>query len=234
MRVTEIVEAIRHELARRDSNPHRAARDAGLPANAIRYLVEGREPKAGRLAEICDALGLEFYVGPPREPPMPWSESEKPTTRLERRGGPATRGPPLPDRETKGVINALPVMVLETPDGNGDGPEMATGCQWFRRDWMKRFALQEGSCLVTRIRDDRMQPTLPLGASIVVDMGRQERRPGLVFKVIVGNRRVVRRAHRTGDGRWWLTGDNPRCKAEPWPETAEIVGQVVWTARMLL
>ena len=57
---------VRKELERNRMTPYRAAIDAGLPENAIRYVLEGREPKAGRLAEICEALGLEFYVGPPR------------------------------------------------------------------------------------------------------------------------------------------------------------------------
>ena len=35
-------------------------------ADAIRHLIAGHEPKAGRLAQVCAALGLEFYVGPPR------------------------------------------------------------------------------------------------------------------------------------------------------------------------
>ena len=48
------------------TNPFRAAITAGLPGTAIRHALEGHEPKAGRLAEICDALGLEFYIGPPR------------------------------------------------------------------------------------------------------------------------------------------------------------------------
>ena len=67
-----IREIIQEELRRRGSNPFRATRETGLPENALRYLLEGREPKAGRLAEICQALGLEFYIGPPR------GESESP------------------------------------------------------------------------------------------------------------------------------------------------------------
>ena len=37
-----------------------------MPDNAIRYLLEGRDSSISRLAQICDALGLEFYVGRPR------------------------------------------------------------------------------------------------------------------------------------------------------------------------
>ena len=57
---------IREELERQNLNPFRAAMRANLPENAIRTVLSGREPRAGRLAEICDALGLEFYIGPPR------------------------------------------------------------------------------------------------------------------------------------------------------------------------
>ena len=62
----DIIEIIRRELERRGTNPFRAAKEAGLPGNAIRYVLDGHEPKVGRLANICDALSLEFYIGPPR------------------------------------------------------------------------------------------------------------------------------------------------------------------------
>ncbi len=44
--------------------------EAGLPENAIRTVIEGHEPKATRLFEICVALGLELYIGPPRATPQ--------------------------------------------------------------------------------------------------------------------------------------------------------------------
>ena len=63
----QIATAIRHSLKERGLTPFRAAMNARLPENAIRTVLAGHEPKVGRLAEICDALGLEFYVGPPRD-----------------------------------------------------------------------------------------------------------------------------------------------------------------------
>lgn len=53
-------------LRRSGLNPYRAAVGAGLPADAIRHMLAGHEPRASRLAQICAAIGLEFYVGPPR------------------------------------------------------------------------------------------------------------------------------------------------------------------------
>ncbi len=52
--------------------------DAGLPGNAVRHLLDGHEPKSGRLAEICRALGLEFYIGPPRDGAAAESPGEPP------------------------------------------------------------------------------------------------------------------------------------------------------------
>lgn len=68
MRATDIASAIREALARKGTTAYRASLDAGLPGNAIRYALEERATKSDRLAEICEALGLEFYVGPPRGP----------------------------------------------------------------------------------------------------------------------------------------------------------------------
>ena len=62
-------ETIREALAAQGLTVHRAAVAAGLPRDAVRRVLEGREPRAGRLAAICAALGLEFYVGPPVGPP---------------------------------------------------------------------------------------------------------------------------------------------------------------------
>ena len=67
----DIAAAIRRALRTRNTTAFRAARDAGLPDNAIRHLLEGRDSRISRLAEICDALGLELYVGRPRVQPGP-------------------------------------------------------------------------------------------------------------------------------------------------------------------
>jgi len=66
MDLPEITAAIRNEIEARGTNPYRAAKDARLPENSIRYFLEGHEPRAGRLIEICRALGLELHVGPRR------------------------------------------------------------------------------------------------------------------------------------------------------------------------
>ncbi len=66
MEAEEITTVVRQELERRGVTPYRASLNAGMPGNAIRYVLEKRATKSDRLAEICRALDLEFYIGPPR------------------------------------------------------------------------------------------------------------------------------------------------------------------------
>lgn len=93
MRPAQIAAAVREALSERGATAYRASLEAGLPGNAIRYVLEGRATKSDRLAEICDALGLELYVGPPREsssidartpPEIPLSDLEQSTRGLVR------------------------------------------------------------------------------------------------------------------------------------------------------
>lgn len=61
-----IAEAIRGAMAAGNTNPRKAAVEAGLPENAIRTVLQGHPPSADRLQQIADALDLEFYFGPRR------------------------------------------------------------------------------------------------------------------------------------------------------------------------
>ena len=68
MDMPAIRRALQEALIAQRTNAYRAALAAGLPQEAIRQVINGHEPRAGRLSEICRALGLEFYVGPRRGP----------------------------------------------------------------------------------------------------------------------------------------------------------------------
>ena len=57
---------VEQQLTRRGTSAIRAALGAGLTRDAIRSVLRGRSPSVDRAAEICDALDLEFYIGPPR------------------------------------------------------------------------------------------------------------------------------------------------------------------------
>ena len=58
-------ERIANALRKADSVA-RVARAAGVPKRSVQNVLEGAVPSVDRAEEICRALGLEFYIGPPR------------------------------------------------------------------------------------------------------------------------------------------------------------------------
>ena len=265
-------------------NPHRAAVGAGLPADAIRHLLDGHEPKAGRLAEICRALGLEFYVGPPRDEPVAASPEAAEAADSERIGSPAEAvrqelvsilqaeaqtirqeicegvrrelagiprlSPAASDLEDAGALVQLgdgfgssqetrQVEVVQYSAAAGGGAEEAeervVGTLAFCRQWMDRHALRPGNCAVIDVRGESMEPTLWNGASTLFDRSRDEWRPGDIFVIRIPDQGLaVKRAGEDEAGNWVLVSDHPSWEPEPCPDDAEIVGQVVWTARTLI
>ena len=69
----EFARIVRSRLEEIGQSPYRAAVSHRLPRDSIRYVLSGRMPRLDRVAQICDALGLEFYVGPQR--PIPQTDT---------------------------------------------------------------------------------------------------------------------------------------------------------------
>lgn len=67
----EFVAAIRRRLAEQGLSARAAALRAGLPVRSVNGILEGHVPSVERAAEVAAALGLEFYIGPPRVPTGP-------------------------------------------------------------------------------------------------------------------------------------------------------------------
>ncbi|MCY3842841.1 MAG: helix-turn-helix transcriptional regulator, partial [Acidobacteria bacterium] len=67
MTTSDFAEAVRRRLAERGQSQYRAAVNSGLPQDAIRSVLNGHVPRLNRVEQICRALGLELYIGPPRD-----------------------------------------------------------------------------------------------------------------------------------------------------------------------
>ena len=80
----DFAEAVRHRLAERGQSQYRAALNSGLPQDAIRSVLNGHVPRLNRVEQICRALGLELYIGPPRDVQVEadGSETSRPLTRF--------------------------------------------------------------------------------------------------------------------------------------------------------
>ena len=67
MERSDFAGTVRRRLVETRQSKHRAAVDGGLPQDAIRSVLKGHRPRLDRVEQICDALGLELYIGPWRQ-----------------------------------------------------------------------------------------------------------------------------------------------------------------------
>ena len=102
----------------------------------------------------------------------------------------------------------------------------------FRSEWLDNHGITAEGCNAIEVPDESMEPTLQSGAWILVDHQRIRRQGGEIFAVLVGKDLFVRRAVYSDDG-WMLTCDNPKRKTVAWPSSSRILGQVVWSSRVL-
>ena len=84
MTTIDFAEAVRRRLAERGQSQYRAALKGGLPQDAIRSVLNGHVPRLNRVEQICRALGLELYIGPPRDVQVEadGAETSRPLTRF--------------------------------------------------------------------------------------------------------------------------------------------------------
>ena len=85
MTIIDFAEVIRRRLTERGQSQYRAAVNSGLPQDAIRSVLNGHIPRLNRVEQICHALGLELYIGPPRDVQVEadGAEPSRPLTRFD-------------------------------------------------------------------------------------------------------------------------------------------------------
>lgn len=131
--------------------------------------------------------------------------------------------------------SARPVDVVELACAAGGGAEVLSeeviGRLWFRRAWLDEHGLDATQCAVLGVHGESMQPTLADGAKILVNRAARRRQSGRIY-VIRADGLIVKRLARTGKV-WRLISDNSAWPNITMPAQAEIIGQVVWTARTL-
>ncbi|MCY4004167.1 MAG: S24 family peptidase [Rhodospirillales bacterium] len=215
-----------------------------------------------RTAEICNALGLEFYVGPARGrgPAQAVGGSVRGEGAARRPDGAQRRRAKRPRIGQSGARRGrqpapagLARRDVDRARGNARGDSRAAaggrggirggggeidservrGLVWFTLSWPARLGLDATKCAIIRGRGESMEPTLPDGCSILFDRNRRERREGGIYLMRTSGGLIVKRAAKRGGG-WELTSGNPAVEPEPWPAEAEAVGEVVWAALTLI
>ena len=112
--------------------------------------------------------------------------------------------------------------------------ETVKGYLAFQRMWLDRHGVDPAQCTVIGVVGESMAPTLPAGCSILVDRSRRRRRVGRIFVArLPGDGLVVKRLGKAEDSETWLLlSDHPQWKKKvPWPNGAEVIGEVRWAAQ---
>jgi len=111
-----------------------------------------------------------------------------------------------------------------------------TGRMKFPYRWLRNRGLIPGICRIIRVVGESMEPTLPDGCAILIHLASKARADGKIFVIRVGDELVVKRTVRDREAGWLLVSNNPSKRAwatQPWPEDAQVIGEVKWLGRSL-
>ena len=251
MQPAQFAHAVRERLRETRQSIHGAAVSNGLPRDAIRRVLEGHVPRLDRAGDICEALGLEFYVGPPRDEGAVQMEKmqeglqdslQAELAELKAELTPVLRlisSTDLSDETATAVEGSpsRPVVTYELAAAAGGGAmeldETPTGIVYFRYDWLTQHGLDAKQCCIMGVAGESMETMLPDGCAILVNRRSGiRRRVDHLFVVINDLGLIVKRAGKDENGQWLLVSDHPAWEPVPWGD-AQMIGEVKWMARTL-
>ena len=106
----------------------------------------------------------------------------------------------------------------------------------FPRRWLRDRGLEPGQCRVMRMGGQSMEPTLPDGCAVLIDLQSRIPKDDRIYVFRVGEEVVVKRVIHGPNGGRLLISDNPNKKTYPtrhWPEDGTIIGEIKWHAAIL-
>ncbi|WP_083545489.1 S24 family peptidase [Sulfitobacter alexandrii] len=199
-------------LAELEQNAYAIENKYGLPADAIRNVSRGDKnagPRLKRVEEICDALGLEIYIGPPRPDLAEAQKVGADFARIPRYDARLAAGP--------GALNS---------------EELPSSSLAFRTDWLARIGVNPRHCCIVGVTGDSMEPTLYDGDLVMIDRKVQSWRTNRLFAFVNADGDAQVKRVRVLDTAIVLQSDNrdvdPVVVSGRDADQLTIIGQVVW------
>ncbi|WP_349295270.1 S24 family peptidase (plasmid) [Thioclava sp. 'Guangxiensis'] len=195
------VERVKSQLQKLGETPFSFEQKADLPRDALRNILredaKRAKPNLKRVQEVCSALGLEVYIGPPRP-----AISEELATKLQDvmhfelagMSGRADFIARLASGEELGLelkltsadddrnirrmsedFTAVPLHEASLAAGDGffNGHSKVTEYLAFRKSWMRRIGVSPSDAVLARIADgetgESMLPSICPGDMVLID-----------------------------------------------------------------
>jgi len=107
----------------------------------------------------------------------------------------------------------------------------------FRADWLREIGVAAANAAVLTADGDSMEPLIPDGALMLVDVSIREVRNGCIYVIVKDGDLLVKRVHRRVDGTIALISENTRYPPEDISpallDKLHIVGRVRWVGRAI-
>jgi len=214
--IYELIEARRKELNLSQSQLGMLALGQDN-SSVIQAIKRGSSPSAHKLEAICNALGLEFYVGRKR------SDGETQSSGNQ-------EGGEVPSDFV--FVERFDVSLSAGPGTSGENAKKLAPVA-FRLDWMREKRLAPEKCVVCGVRGNSMEPLLFDGDLVLLDRRQTDPRDGQIYGVvdIEGDTRI-KRIELIDDG-LLLRSENPECRTElrhgEDANRVQIIGSLVWS-----
>ena len=241
----DLLKIIERALDKQGITARRASMLATGTPELIRNMRRGRVPSVERFCALCNVLDLEFYVGPKYHQKSPSvravSEKQMMSDILEEI---ISRLPPhktlrqtsKPDKsydDSKlGDVYRIPVFETNTAtnDALPNKKKRAVDHIPFQESWFNGQGLNPEYCIIVKILDHSMEPTIASNSMVLVDLSRHRRRQERIYAIQIGDSLIVRRLTKSKD-KWQLIGDHPKSKPVPFSNLTKIIGEVRWMAK---
>jgi len=189
----------------------------GLKPWALRGLLDPERkqaPSIDKAKEIADALGLELYLGPPRQ---------------------AAESVVSADFVHVPVHKA---MLAAGGGANNDSEDIVDHLA-FRRSWLKRMSISPANAVIARAKGDSMWPTIHDGDAVLIDRrsteppaqpkDRRSTRPAPIYGLLDNGEARIKRVVLADPDTLVLLSDNPSFPPDFRSVSAvKIIGRVRW------
>jgi phage repressor protein C with HTH and peptisase S24 domain len=218
---------------RREGSRAKLEQAIGLPENILRGLLatdRTRVPSVENAKQIAEALGFEFYIGPPR--------SVQDNTSAPLQAVPLDYSEQLAPPDVEGLEAMVEVRLHPQKFAAGDGeaetePGSLISSLSFPAPWLRRLGLNAQSAALVWVKGDSMTPTLKNGAMAMLDTRINDVKKRKIYAFRYGEELFIKRLERIAPDTLIAFSDNAAYDTIAIVgtdlEQFQMFGEVVWS-----